>query len=162
MWLHAHPLNEARCGAARRRSRPSGCGVGARRWARTWPPHRSPLRAWIQPDAVFGADPVVAGLCALSGARLREPAAGAEDLLGSGAARTAAVIELFRSDAAQPLTLLELLQQLDENLLVPLIRALKDGVIRPADADRQRPPQCAGARDDLRFWRRARPLAVLQ
>jgi len=164
MWLHAHPLNQAR---ARRRESPlttlwlwgGGAPLGAHLAA---PPVTA---AGLDPAlmTVFGADPVVAGLCALSGARLREPAAGAEDILASGAARTAAVIELFRSDPAQPLTLLELLQQLDENLLAPVIRALKAGVIRRLTLIANDRCSVLDRRDGLRFWRRARgPLAVLQ
>ena len=87
-------------GAARRRSRRCGCGAAASPLA----PLLLPPLPTAHPDAtfmtVFGEDPVVAGLCALSGARLRPPALSAHDILNSGAERTAAVIELFRTDQA--------------------------------------------------------------
>ncbi len=111
MWLHAHPLNAAR---ARRREAPLTTlwlWGGGKPFS---PQAAAPLIPATHPDStfltVFGEDPVAAGLCALSGARPRPPAASAHDILNSGAARTAAVIELFRTDQPQPATLLELLQ----------------------------------------------------
>ncbi len=95
MWLHAHPLN---AGRARRHEAPL---TTLWIWGGGKP---SSDRVALVPHAdatfmtVFGADPVVAGLCALSGARLRPPVLNAHDILSSGAARTAAIIELFHSD----------------------------------------------------------------
>ena len=164
MWLHAHPLNAAR---ARRREAPLTTlwlwGGGTPLSPRLTAP---PLPA-AHPDSafmtVFGEDPVAAGLCALSGAHLRPPAASAHDLLNSGAARTAAVIELFRTDKPQPATLLDLLQHLDEMVLAPVITALKDGAIRQVTLIANDRCSVLTARDGLRFWRRARgPWAVLQ
>ncbi len=162
MWLHAHPLNAAR---ARRREAPLttlwlwGGGEPLS------PPASSPAAA--HPDStfmtVFGADPVLAGLCALSGAQQRAPVLNAHDILASGAARTAAVIELFRTDQPQPATLLDLLQQLDERVLAPLVTALKDGVLRQLTLIANDRCSVLTARDGLRFWRRSRgPWAVLQ
>ena len=112
---------------------------------------------------VFGEDPVVAGLCTLSGARLRAPAANAHDILNSGAARTAAVIELFHTDQPQPATLMDLLQHLDEGVLAPVVTALKDGVIQQLTLIANDRCSVLTARDGLRFWRRSRgPWAVLQ
>ena len=106
---------------------------------------------------------MAAGLCALSGARQRPPAASAHDILNSGAARTAAVIELFRTDQPQPATLLEVLQHLDERLLAPVINALKDGVVRQVTLLANDRCSVLTARDGLRFWRRSRgPWAALQ
>ncbi|MEJ0005593.1 MAG: hypothetical protein WDM77_04225 [Steroidobacteraceae bacterium] len=164
MWLHAHPLNAAR---ARHREPPLTAlwpwGGGAPLEARLLAP---PLPA-AHPDAtfmsVFGNDPVAAGLCALSGARLRPPALHAHDLLSSGAARTAAVIELFHTDKPQPATLMDLLQHLDERVLAPLVTALKDGVIRQLTLIANDRLSVLTARDGLKFWRRSRgPWAVLQ
>ena len=112
---------------------------------------------------VFGEDPVATGLCTVSGARARGPATSAHDILNSGAARTAAVIELFRTDKPQPATLLELLQHLDEMVLAPVITALKDGAIRQVTLVANDRCSVLTARDGLRFWRRSRgPWAVLQ
>jgi hypothetical protein len=112
---------------------------------------------------VFAADPVAAGLCALSGAHLRPPAVSAHDILNSGAARTAAVIELFHTDKPQPASLLDLLQHLDERVLAPVVTALKDGVIRQLTLVANDRCSVLTARDGLRFWRRSRgPWAVLQ
>jgi len=164
MWLHAHPVNAAR---ARRREPPLTTlwlwGGGEPLPARLLAP---PLPA-SHPDAtfmsVFGEDPVAAGLCALSGARLRSAALNAHELLSSGAARTAAVIELFHTDQPQPATLTDLLQHLDERVLAPLINALKDGVIRQLTLIANDRCSVLTARDGLRFWRRSRgPWAVLQ
>jgi hypothetical protein len=164
MWLHAHPLNAAR---ARRHEAPlttlwlwgGGAPLGARVAA--------PLAPAAYPQATFmtvlGEDPVAEGLSALSGARLRPPAASAHDILNSGAARTAAVIELFRTDRPQPATLLELLEHLDERVLAPVITALKDGAVRQVTLVANDRCSVLTARDGLRFWRRSRgPWAVLQ
>ena len=164
MWLHAHPLNAAR---ARRREPPLTTlwlwgGGEPLKAGRVSPP--LPL---VHPEAtfmtVFGADPVVEGLCVLSGARLRPPAASAHDILNSGAARTAVVIELFRTDKSQPATLMDLLEHLDERVLAPVVTALKDGVIRQLTLIANDRCSVLTARDGLRFWRRSRgPWAVLQ
>jgi hypothetical protein len=163
MWLHAHPLNAAR---ARRREPPlttlwmwGGGELSARVTAPPLPP--------AGPDApfmtAFGEDPVLAGLCALSGARLRPPALNAHDILSSGAERTAVVIELFRTDQPQPATLMDLLQHLDEWVLAPVIRALKDGAIRQLTLIANDRCSVLAARAGLRFWRRSRAaLTVLQ
>jgi hypothetical protein len=112
---------------------------------------------------VFGADPVAAGLCALSGARLRAPAGSAHDILNSGAARTAAVIGLFDSDKPQPASLMELLAHLYERILAPVVTALKDGVIRQLTLVANDRSSVLTARDGLRFGRRSRgPWTVLQ
>ena len=164
MWLHAHPLNAAR---ARRREAPLTTlwlwGGGKPLSPRS----TVPLLPAAHPEAtfmtVFGEDPVAAGLCTLSGAHRRPPAASAHDILNSGAARTAAIIELFRTDKPQPATLLELLQHLDEMVLAPVITALKDGAIRQVTLVANDRCSILTARDGLRFWRRSRgPWAVLQ
>ena len=163
MWLHQHPLNAAR---ARRREAPLTTlwlwGGGAASGAQSLQPLRAAL-----PDAtfmtVFGSDPVAQALCTLSGARLRAPALTAHDILSCGAARTAAVIELFHTDKPQPATLMDLLEHLDERVLAPLVGALKDGVIRQLTLIANDRCSVLTARDGLRFWRRARgPWAVLQ
>jgi hypothetical protein len=164
MWLHAHPLNAAR---ARRHEAPL---TTLWLWGGGQPLQRGFLGAptpTSHPDAtfmtVFGADPVVAGLCTLSGARLRSPAVSAHDILSTGAARTAAVIQLFHTDQPQPATLMDLLQHLDERVLAPLVTALKDGVIRQLTLIANGRCSVLTARDGLRFWRRSRgPWAVLQ
>jgi hypothetical protein len=162
MWLHAHPLNAAR---VRRREAPLTSlwlwGGGAPLAPRVLtPPTPHPGATFM---TVFGADPVVAGLCALSGARLQPPALSAHDILNSGAARTAAVIQLFHTDKPQPATLLDLLQHLDERVLAPVVTALKDGVIRQLTLIANDRCSVLTARDGLRFWRRSRgPWAVLQ
>jgi hypothetical protein len=164
MWLHAHPLNAAR---ARRREAPLTTlwlwGGGEPMLAQRVAP---PLPA-AHPEAtfmtVFGADPVVEGLCVLSGARLRPPAASAHEILNCGAARTAVVIELFRTEKSQPATLMDLLEHLDERVLAPVVTALKDGVIRQLTLIANDRCSVLNARDGLRFWRRSRgPWAVLQ
>jgi hypothetical protein len=163
MWLHAHPLNAAR---ARRREPPL---TTLWLWGGGEPLAQGPRPA--VPEAhreatfmtVFGADAVLAGLCTLSGAHLRPPAANAHDILGSGAARTAAVIELFRTDQPQPATLMDLLEHLDERVLAPVVTALKDGAIRQLTLIANDRCSVLTARDGLRFWRRSRgPWAVLQ
>jgi hypothetical protein len=163
MWLHAHPLNAAR---ARRREPPL---TTLWLWGGGEPAAQAPRPAMpaAHRDAtlltVFGEDPVLAGLCTLSGAHLKPAAANAHDLLSSGAARTAAVIELFRTDQPQPATLMELLQHLDERVLAPVVTALKDGVIRQLTLIANDRCSVLTARDGLRFWRRSRgPWAVLQ
>jgi hypothetical protein len=161
MWLHTHPVNAAR---ARRREAPLTTlwlwgGAEAA-------PALAPLSAGHEAATfmtVFAADPVAAGLCALSGAHLRPPAVSAHDILNSGAARTAAVIELFHTDKPQPASLLDLLQHLDERVLAPVVTALKDGVIRQLTLVANDRCSVLTARDGLRFWRRSRgPWAVLQ
>lgn len=164
MWLHAHPLNAAR---ARRREPPLTTlwiWGGGRPLS---PQQTVPPPSVAHPAAtfmtVFGEDPVVAGLCGLSGARLRPPALSAHEILSSGAARTAAVIELFHTEKPQPATLMDLLQHLDEMVLAPVITALKDGVIRQLTLVANDRCSVLTARDGLRFWRRSRgPWAVLQ
>jgi hypothetical protein len=162
MWLHAHPLNAAR---ARRREAPLTTlwlwGGGEPLGPRCLAPPGADADATFM--TVFGEDPVLAGLCALSGARLRAPATSAHDILHSGAERTAAVIELFHTDKPQPATLLDLLQHLDERVLAPVITALKDGTIRQLTLIANDRCSVLTARDGLRFWRRPRgPWAVLQ
>ncbi len=159
MWLHAHPLNAAR---ARRREAPL-----TTLWLWGGGEPLTPSLPPVHPEAtfmtVFGEDPVVEGLCALSGARLRPSAASAHDILNTGAARTAVVIELFHTDKPQPATLMDLLQHLDERVLAPVITALKDGVIRQLTLIANGRCSVLTARDGLRFWRRSRgPWAVLQ
>ncbi|HTV77708.1 MAG TPA: hypothetical protein VMF03_05590 [Steroidobacteraceae bacterium] len=161
MWLHAHPLNASR---ARRRQAPL---TTLWLWGGGTPPARQltapPTAADSTFMTVFGEDAVAAGLCALSGARLRPCATSAHELLNSGAARTAAVIELFRTDRPQPATLMDLLAHLDEMLLAPVITALKDGVVRQVTLIANDRCSVLTARDGLRFWRRSRgPWAVLQ
>ncbi len=162
MWLHEHPLNAARL---RRRVAPLTTlwlwGGGEPAGSQSPPPSSA------HPDAtfmtVFGEDPVAAGLCALSGARRRAPALSAHEILRSGAARTAAVIELFHTDKPQPATLMDLLQHLDERVLAPLVTALKDGAIQQLTLIANDRCSVLTARDGLRFWRRSRgPWAVLQ
>jgi hypothetical protein len=164
MWLHDHRLNAAR---AQRREAPlttlwlwgGGAPLGPRQLAPPMPGGQSDATFMT----VFAEDPTVAGLCALSGARLRPPPISAHDILSSGAARTAAVIELFHTDKPQPATLMDLLQHLDERVLAPLITALKDGVIRQLTLIANDRCSILTARDGLRFWRRSRgPWAVLQ
>jgi hypothetical protein len=164
MWLHAHPLNAAR---ARRHAAPlttlwlwgGGEAPGPSRLAPLMPAAHAEATFMT----VFGQDPVAAGLCALSGARLRPPARSAHDILNSGAARTAAVIELFHTDQPQPATLMDLLQHLDEGVLAPLVTALKDGALRQLTLIANDRCSVLTARDGLRFWRRSRgPWAVLQ
>jgi hypothetical protein len=162
MWLHTHPLNAAR---ARRQQAPLTTlwmwGGGEPLSARSAP--MQPARADAPFMTVFGEDPVLPGLCALNGARLRPPALNAHDILSSGAARTAVVIELFRTDQPQPATLLELLQHLDEWVLAPVIRALKDGAIHQLTLIANDRCSVLAARAGLRFWRRSRDaLTVLQ
>lgn len=162
MWLHTHPLNAAR---AQRQAAPLTTlwmwGGGEPLSAPTAPTQSA--RADAPFMSVFGEDPVLAGLCALSGARLRPPALNAHDILASGAARTAVVIELFRTDQPQPATLLELLQHLDEWVLAPVIRALKDGAIHQLTLIANDRCSVLAARAGLRFWRRSRgALTVLQ
>ena len=164
MWLHDHPLNAAR---ARRREAPlttlwlwGGGEPRDARWMTAPRPSAHPDTTFM---TVFGEDPVVAGLCRLSGAHLRSPAASAHDILNSGAARTAAVIELFHTDKPQPATLMDLLQHLDERVLAPVVTALKDGVIQQLTLIANDRCSVLTARDGLRFWRRSRgPWAVLQ
>ncbi len=164
MWLHAHPLNAAR---ARRREAPlttlwlwGGGKPASPRLSAPAMPLGHPTATFM---TVFGEDPVAQGLCALSGARLRPPASSAHDILSSGAARTAVVVELFRTDQPQPATLMDLLQHLDERVLAPVIRALQDGVIRQLTLIANDRCSVLTARDGLRFWRRSRgPWAVLQ
>ncbi|HEY4340816.1 MAG TPA: hypothetical protein VGM97_12800 [Steroidobacteraceae bacterium] len=164
MWLHAHPLNAAR---ARRREPPltslwlwgGGEPMPAPRVAPPLPPAH-PESTFM---TVFGADPVIEGLCVLSGARQRPPAANAHDILNCGAARTAAVVELFHTDQPQPATLMDLLEHLDERVLAPVVTALKDGMIRQLTLIANGRCSVLNARDGLRFWRRSRgPWAVLQ
>ena len=164
MWLHAHPLNAAR---ARRGEPPVTTlwlwGGGEPLAPRLLAPLMPTAHADTTFMTVFGEDPIAAGLCALSGARLRPPARSAHDILNSGAARTAAVIELFHTDQPQPATLMDLLQHLDENVLAPLVNALKDGVLRQLTLVANGRCSILTARDGLRFWRRSRgPWAVLQ
>jgi hypothetical protein len=164
MWLHAHPLNAAR---AKRREPPLTTlwmwGGG-----RPLSPQSTTAVLPAAPAAtpcmtVFGEDPVVQGLCVLSGARLCPPAWSAQDILSSGAARTAVLIELFHTDKPQPATLMDLLQQLDERVLGPVITALKHGAIRQLTLIANDRCSILKARDGLRFWRRSRsPRAVLQ
>jgi hypothetical protein len=164
MWLHAHPLNVQR---VRRREAPlttlwlwgGGAPLAAPRVAPPLPP--------AHPEAtfmtVFGSDPLIEGLCVLSGALPRAPAANAHDILNCGAARTAVVIDLFRTDRSQPATLMDLLAHLDERVLAPVVTALKDGVIRQLTLIANDRCSVLTARDGLRFWRRSRgPWAVLQ
>jgi len=164
MWLHAHPLNAARA----RRGEPPLTTLWLWGGGEPLPPRSlAPPTPSAHPDTtfmtVFGEDAVVAGLCALSGARLRPPAASAHDILNSGAARTAAVIELFHTDKPQPATLMDLLQHLDEGVLAPLVTALKDGAIQQLTLIANDRCSVLTARDGLRFWRRSRgPWAVLQ
>jgi hypothetical protein len=162
MWLHAHPLNAAR---ARRHQAPLTAlwlwGGGTPAGSQALAPLATHAAATFM--TVFGADPVAAGLCALSGARLRAPAASAHDILNCGAARTAAVIELFHTDRPQPASLMDLLQHLDERILAPVVTALKDGVIQQLTLVANDRCSVLTARDGLRFWRRSRgPWAVLQ
>jgi hypothetical protein len=163
MWLHAHPLNAAR---ARRREPPLTTlwmWGGGELTARVTAPPPQPADSDAPFMTVFGEDPVLAGLCTLSGARLRPPALNAHDILSSGAERTAVVIELFRTDQPQPATLLDLLQHLDEWVLAPVIRALKDGAIRQLTLIANDRCSVLAARAGLRFWRRSRAaLTVLQ
>src|SRR5580658_2944185 len=83
MWLHAHPLNAAR---ARRREPPLttlwlwGGGESSKMGL---PPAMPAAHREATFMTVFGADPVVAGLCALSGAHLRSGCANAHDILSS-------------------------------------------------------------------------------
>jgi hypothetical protein len=163
MWLHAHPLNTAR---VRRRVAPL---TTLWLWGGGAPAGLQPLapRAAAHEDAtfmtVFGADPVAAGLCALSGAHRRAPAASAHEILNSGAARTAALIELFHTDQPQPASLMDLLQHLDERVLAPVVTALKDGVIQQLTLVANDRCSVLTARGGMRFWRRSRgPWAVLQ
>jgi hypothetical protein len=162
MWLHAHPLNAARV----QRDEPPLTTLwlwgGGRPLSATAPPRPAtdPAATFM---TVFAQDPVADGLCALSGAHLRPPALSAHEILSSGAARTAAIIELFRTDRPQPATLMDLLQHLDERVLAPVITALKDGVIRQLTLIANDRCSVLTARDGLRFWRRSRgPWAVLQ
>jgi hypothetical protein len=162
MWLHAHPLNALR---AQRREAPLTTlwlwGGGRPLLPHAAAPPMTHQAATFM--TVFGADSVAAGLCALSGARLRPPAQSAHEILNSGAARTAAVIELFHTDKPQPASLMDLLQHLDERLLAPVVTALKDGVIRQLTLIANGRCSVLTARDGLRFWRRSRgPWAVLQ
>jgi hypothetical protein len=163
MWLHTHPLNAAR---ARRREPPLTTlwmWGGGELTTRVAAPPPQPADSDAPFMTVFGEDPVLAGLCALSGARLRPPALNAHDILSSGAERTAVVIELFRTDQPQPATLLDLLQHLDEWVLAPVIRALKDGAIRQLTLIANDRCSVLAARAGLRFWRRSRAaLTVLQ
>lgn len=162
MWLHAHPLNAAR---AQQRAAPlttlwlwGGGEPGPRPLAPLSTAHEASTFM-----TVFAQDAVAAGLCALSGAHLRPAAINAHDILNSGAARTAAVIELFHTDQPQPASLMELLQHLDERVLAPAVTALKDGVIQQLTLVANDRCSVLTARDGLRFWRRSRgPWAVLQ
>jgi hypothetical protein len=152
MWLHTHPLLTT-----------LWMWGGGEPNARVTAPPLRPAGSDAPFMTAFGEDPVLAGLCALSGARLRPPALNAHDILSSGAERTAVVIELFRTDQPQPATLMELLQHLDEWVLAPVIRALKDGAIRQLTLIANDRCSVLAARAGLRFWRRSRAaLTVLQ
>ncbi len=112
---------------------------------------------------VFGAGPGGRGPVRLERRAPAPAALNAHDILNSGAARTAAVIELFHTDQPQPASLMELLQHLDERVLAPVVTALKDGVIRQLTLMANDRCSVLTARDGLRFWRRSRgPWAVLQ
>ncbi len=86
MWLHAHPLNAQRL---RRREAPltslwlwgGGAPLSASQLAVPGP-LMQPQLSYL---TVFGADPVAAGLCAASGARLRATPVSAHAMLDSGA-----------------------------------------------------------------------------
>jgi hypothetical protein len=163
MWLHAHPLNEAR---RRRGELPVSTlwiwGGGAPLPTNT--PHPTPT------DLAFGSDPYLTGLWHLQGSRSLPLPQHLSELFERAptdnptAQRAVLVAEITPLLHANPhWTVFEALADLDRRFLSPALAALRKGAVASIVVlanDRQlhiRP------HDRLKFWRRVRPgLAGLQ
>jgi hypothetical protein len=156
MWLHVHPLNEAR----RRRGELPVSTL----WV--WgggPPSLPTNTPYPTPDLAFGSDSYLAGLWRLHGAQTLPLPHQLGDLLQRSAAnhttqRAALVAEITPLLHANPRwTVFEALAELERRFLSPALTALEQGAVASVVVlvnDRQLHIQ---RRDRLKFWRRRQP-----
>ncbi len=156
MWLHSHPLNEAR---ARRGELPVSTlwlwGGG--------PQLRSPSTSVSQPTslAVFGSDPYLIGLGHLGGTPVHPLPERLPDLTPSPDIQSVALIaELIPLLQANPhWTMFEALVDVDRRFIEPAIAALRRGTVDTVVLVANDARLQVRRRDLLKFWRR-RPKSV--
>ena len=157
MWLHAHPLNEAR---GRRGELPISTlwlwGGGA---------HLSGAANSPDPTALaFGSDPYLLGLWHLQGAQSLPLPTQLSDLFNHSpdnhttAQHAAFVVELTPLLHSNPhWTVFEALAELDRRFLTPALAALHQGKVASVVVIANDRELHVRRRDRLKFWRRPQP-----
>jgi len=169
MWLHGHPVNEAR---ARRGELPVSTlwpwgGGPALRLQDAATMHggaamhgATAMRgAAADPSAsprVFGSDPYLVGFSSLTGLQLRPlPERLPDPTAWPPARRVVLVAEITALLQANPAwTMFEALAHLDRAFIVPAIEALRAGAVSSVLVIANDIRLQVGRRDHLRFWRR--------
>jgi hypothetical protein len=165
MWLHAHPLNEAR---RRRRELPvstlwlwGGGTAPPRRAHETLFTPRPELSATHSPntDLAFGSDPYLAGLWSQYGSHSRALPDRLSDLLqDSNVQRAILVTEITPLLHSNPhWTVFEALGEIDRRWVAPVIAAIREGAVAGAVFIANDTELRVRRRDHLRFWRRPQP-----
>jgi hypothetical protein len=153
MWLHGHPVNQARL----RR--------GAAPVSALWPWGGGPVRPEWQPsggssgDVAFASDTYTWGLLRLKGAQSRPLPDTLADVLGYAPAQRAAVIvELAQVLQTHPTwTLVETLTAIDGRFLAPAVQAVRAGSLASLAIIANDRCLHIRPRDLRRWWRRPRP-----
>ena len=154
MWLHDHPVNDAR---ARRGELPV---TGLWLWGGGSVPDsaRIPSAPTDTHDCFFGSDAFLRGLCAAIGANaLDAPAELAAIFRYARAQRAMLVIEISPLLHSNPQwSFWEALAHIDQNFVVPALAALNRGDIRRVVVVANDRELTVRARDRLKIWRSAR------
>jgi hypothetical protein len=159
MWLHEHPINQAR---ARVRQRSISTlwlwGGGVPLTQSTMQPPQGEVK-----QALFGDDPYLDGLIALDVAK-RVKNAELAQLIEMNADRAAAVLEAYRLPENSSIsTPLQALEDIDRRWLAPALKALGQRRIERLHIIANDRCVTMSSPDRLKFWRRSRsPLAALQ
>lgn len=175
MWLHSHPVNEAR---GRRGELPVSTLWPWGGGAALQPQEAAPMRAAAPGPAAaanpaagadpasaadpaagplaFGSDPYLVGLSTLTGLQLRPlPERLPDPTDGSHSQRVVLVAELTASLHANPgWTLFEALAHVDRCFILPAVEALRAGSVESVVVIANDVRLHIGRRDRLRFWRR--------
>ena len=170
IWLHSHPLNEAR----RRRGElpvstlwlwgggpaPAPTATPAQAQGASDPGARQDSASRPDPvTMVFGNDAYLAGLSSVSGADVRALPAELAQMIGHSQARRAVVVtELTPLLHAQPQwTVFDAVADLDHRYIAPALTALTDGRLQGVSLIANNVELRVERGDRLKFWRRRRP-----
>jgi hypothetical protein len=157
MWLHSHPVNEAR---GRRGELPVSTLWPWGGGAALQPQDRAAMRAAAADPAAgplaFGSDPYLVGLSSLTGLQLRPlPERLPDPTDWAPSQRVVLVAELTASLHANPgWTMFEALAHVDRCFIEPAVEALRTGTVDSVLVMANDMRLHVGRRDRLRFWRR--------
>jgi hypothetical protein len=152
MWLHEHPLNQARA----RARLPAVSTLWL--WGGGVPLAASaaPVPRGHATSVVFSDDPFVVGLSRLAGVPCTPGPRSLTAVLAAQTRRAIVTLELFQGCGEAPAMPLTLLEVFDRDWVVPALAAVRRGALRELSLVANDRRLDLGARAHLRFWRRRR------